>query len=149
MKRLFVIFVAVAIILTSNHCLAAMTCTPNPPESNGSGMWSQLISWTASSVDGNFTQCDLIYPVNGILAWVETDPGSTQPTASYDITLTDALGLSITVSDRSATATEFVKPTASGSAQTVPVWGKLLLDISNNSAASATGRIRLYWFGKD
>lgn len=146
---LSVLVIAFFVCFTAAPSWSAMTCTPNQPESNGAGMWSQLVSWTASSVDGNFTQCSLIYPINGILTWVETDPGSTAPTASYDVTLTDALGLSITVSDRSATATEFTKPTASGSAQAVPVWGRLLLDISNNSEASATGRIRLYWFGKD
>lgn len=109
-------------------------------------MWSQLIEWTGSGSDGNFTQCAIGYPVNGILTWVETDPGSTVPTKAYDITLTDDLGLSITVGDCDNATSAIVKPTASGTAQAVPVWGGLKLDIANNTQAAATGKIRLFWF---
>lgn len=139
-----------ALLLVPGMAFAAESvCTVNPPQNNGSGMWSQLIEWTGSGSDGNFTQCNLGYNVNGILAWVETDPGSPAPTLAYDITLTDSLGLASTVSDCDNATTVFTKPTASGTAQMVPVWGGLKLDIANNSQAAAKGKIRLYWFGKD
>jgi len=140
----------IALLLAPGMAFAAdSVCTVHAPQSNGGGMWSQTIDWTAKSTDGSFAQCSLGYPVNGILAWVETDPGGTAPTADYDITLTDERGLAITVSDRSATATEVAKPTVSGTAQMVPVWGGLKLDIANNAVHSATGKIVLYWFGME
>jgi hypothetical protein len=124
---------------------AASVCTVDAPQSNGDGMFSQLIQWTGSTVNGSFTQCDLTYPVNGVLYYVETDPGTPAPTDNYDITFTDDMGLLITVPNCDNATTEVVKPTATGTAQTVPVWGRLLLDIANNSVASAKGKIRLFW----
>ncbi len=124
---------------------AASVCTVDSPQSNGFGQFSMLIQWTANSTNGGFTQCSLGWPIDGTLLYVETDPGSTAPTNAYDITLTDELGLAMTVSNCDNATTATVKPTVSGSAQQVPVWGNLLLDIANNSVNSATGKIRLFW----
>ncbi len=139
--------VLIALLLAPGMAFAAASvCTVHAPQNNGAGMWSQLIEWTGASTNGAFTQCVLGYPVNGVLAWVETDPGSTAPTDDYDITLTDDLGLALTVSDCDNATSAIAKPTVSGSAQAVPVWGGLKLDIANNSVASASGKIRLFWF---
>ena len=46
------------------------------------------VSWSADT-DGSFTNYVLEYEVCGYVLHVTTDPGSTAPTANYDITLTD------------------------------------------------------------
>jgi hypothetical protein len=147
MKTLKIVLTVWVVLLIPAFCWAGSTiCTADPPQQWGS-MFVQRVAWTASSVDGNFTNCDLTYSVNGILAWVETIPGSPSPTASYYPVLTTATGLQITTAARSATAKEITKPTVSGSVQMTPVKGKLLLSLSGNSATSAKGVLNLYWFG--
>lgn len=146
-RKAAAILLSVALLLTPVTVFAtASVCTVGDPQANGHGMWSQLIEWTGASTNGSFTQCALGYAINGVLAWVETDPGSPAPTNEYDITLTDDLGLALTVSDCSNSTSAIKRPTASGTAQAVPVWGGLKLDIANNSEASAKGKIRLIWF---
>jgi hypothetical protein len=51
----------------------------------------------------------------------------------------------LTVSNCDNTTSAIVKPTASGTAQVVPIVGGLKLDIANNAVASAKGKIRLHW----
>ena len=150
MIRKPMILVLFALLLVPGMAFAAASvCTVDAPQSNGAGLWSQKVTWTASGSDGNFTQCNLSYAIDGLFAYVETDPGSPAPTAAYDLTFTDDMGLTYTVSDRSDTATEQTKPSLSGTAGVYPVWGRLRLDIANNSQAAATGTIRLFWFGKE
>lgn len=122
-------------------------CTVEPPQQLGA-LYVLRIDWTAASTDGSFTQCPLGYAIDGILTFVETDPGTPAPTNAYDITFTDDLGLAMTVSDCSNATTAMVKPTVSGTAQAVPVSGGLKLDIANNSVNSAKGVIRLFYFGR-
>lgn len=149
MKRKWMSLVLIALLLVPSMVFAAASsCKVDAPENNGAGLWSQKIVWTGSGSDGNFTQCNLTYAMNGLFAYVETDPGTPAPTAAYDLTFTDAMGLTYTVSDRSTSATEQTKPSLGGTASMYPVWGRLLLDISGNSEAGATGTIRLFWFGR-
>jgi hypothetical protein len=55
----------IALLLAPGMAFAAdSVCTVHAPQSNGAGMWSQLIEWTAKSTDGSFAQCSLGYPVN-------------------------------------------------------------------------------------
>lgn len=101
----------------------------------------QKISFVAHT-DGTFTSYAMTEAINGYVWMVVTDPGSTAPTASYDITLLDAQGVDImsgNLADRSATVTEQAYPT-----RIRPVNGKLTLTISNNSANGATGDVYIY-----
>jgi len=72
---------------------------------------------------------------------VETDPGSTAPTANWDLTFVDASGLDLLNSqciNRSATATERC------SADPIPLYGNVAVTITGNSVNSATITIKVY-----
>jgi len=78
-----------------------------------------------------------------------TDPGSTAPTAAYDIEILDEYSCDIfggTLHDRSATATEQAFPLL-----TAGYWNKRLITsvlsfaLSNNSVNAATGQCILYF----
>jgi len=148
MKRwtvyLSVIFISA--LLYSGIAWPAQVCSPETPQQHGN-MFVQKVSWTAAA-DGSFTGCDLLYPVNGILAWIETSPGSPTPTASYYPIFTTSSGLAISTSARSASTQEVTKPTASGTTQMVGVSGKMTMSLSGNSANGAKGTVWLYWFGE-
>lgn len=108
-----------------------------------------VVDWTGDASDG--TVPNLSMPnLYGYVIKAITNPGSTAPTANYDIALgdpedssLDALGSAL--ANRSATVTEQAYPTVSGAA--IPIWldsGTYTLSVSNNSVNSATGRIIIY-----
>lgn len=109
------------------------------------------VSWTAAA-NGSVTACQpegLTGTVYGEIYTVETDPGSTAPTADYDITLTDAAGNDVmggAIGDRSATATERAAPLLTTGVEWPAAFvGPLTVNWSNNSVDSATGTIKIYW----
>jgi len=105
------------------------------------------ISITAEGAGGDAGKVsDLVLPfaVDGLVYQVETDPGGTAPTADYDLTLTSG-GLDImggSLADRSNTLTQRAFP-ATGSQATR---GSLTLTVANQSVASATFSVRIYYF---
>jgi hypothetical protein len=116
-------------------------------------------SWTGDSTDGvvdadsasgavmttaNFTK------VRGYFAYpIITDPGSTSPTAAYDITLPDSSGLDLAgglLADRSATATQRIVPkvdTTNSIYGGTPLLSPITLTITNQSVNSATGTVTI------
>ena len=107
------------------------------------------VNWTGDASDGSVPS--LVLPAFGgrILA-LETNPGATAPTASYDIAITDGHGHDVLQgvwANRSATATEKVAVVYSGTAIHPPVvvGDTLTLALTNNSAVSATGEIDIYY----
>lgn len=108
-----------------------------------------VIDWTGDASDGTVPNLT-VKNLYGYVVKAITNPGSTAPTANYDIALgdpedssLDALGSAL--ANRHTSTTEQVYPTVSGAA--IPIWldkGDYTLSISNNSATSATGRIILY-----
>lgn len=89
---------------------------------------------------------DILIPIdiNGILLVAETDPGTTSPTAAYDLTITN-YGLDLfgaALNDRSATATEREQPTIPG----VPVKGYLTLTTANQSVSLAQFAVRIFYY---
>jgi len=108
-----------------------------------------VIEWTAET-DGSFISATT-NAINGVVALVETKPGSTAPTSLYDVTLKNNNNYDIMggkLSDRSAVITEAVVPydSVNDLYLTHPVRGPLTIDITNNSVNSATGSIIIYYF---
>lgn len=77
-----------------------------------------------------------------------TDPGTTAPTANYDITLPDVDGLDVSgaqLMDRSATVTQRAMPLVATS--TYKSWWvdtALTFTLTNNSVSAATGTLKIY-----
>jgi len=118
------------------------------------GMCQLTLSWTAAA-NGSFTSytisdAQMLKYLKGLAYQAETNPGSTAPTAAYDITITNAGGNDImggALADRSATATERAAPVlASGTEYPAAINGPLTLNITNNSVNAATGTVVLYWW---
>ena len=107
------------------------------------------VTWTADASD--FSVPSLVLPnLGGKLLALETNPGATAPTASYDIAVTDQQGHDVLQgvgANRSATATEKVAVVYSGTAIHPPVGqgDTLTMAITGNSVASATGVAVLYY----
>lgn len=113
---------------------------------NEHGRYDLLISWIGDASTGAVpaTQLTAIagdapFHIDAYLVRIITNPGSTAPTASYDITLTDEDGIDVAgglLANRSATLSEHVRDTCL-------VRGILTFTLTNNSVASATGTVRL------
>ncbi len=87
--------------------------------------------------------------MHGFLMKMITDPGTTAPTASYDIAINDSEGLDALITlgvNRHTTTTEVVYPvTASGQ---LPIFfppGTYSYALSGNSVALANGQVKLYF----
>jgi len=101
-----------------------------------------LISWVADASDGSVPTLAIIGFPGWWITKAVTKPGTTQPTAAYDITLVDVDGADIAgaaLADRSASAVEINKTL---SAQI----GKdgFTFTLLNNSVHSAFGTCRLF-----
>ena len=97
---------------------------------------------TGDSADGSFPAVYYANAVKGWIFWVKTIPGATQPTADYDITLTDQDAVDVAggaLADRSASLNQSAKPTGPG-------WinGLLTINITNNSVNSAGITVVIY-----
>ena len=87
--------------------------------------------------------------LKGFLLKVVTNPGSTAPTANYDITLLDPDGADLDAAEskllnRHTSNTEAVYPLVTGSTTPVFLLGTYTLTIANTSVNNATGRIIFY-----
>lgn len=110
------------------------------------------VDWVADAAAATIP--DLSIDLRGYVAKIITNPGSTAPTALYDITLVDpedsALDvLAGAIINRATATTEQVYPAIAGAPGTVssfPVFlaGTYTIKIANNSVNSATGRIVFY-----
>lgn len=111
-----------------------------------------VVSWTGDSSDGSFTAKTL--GLFGYLEKVVTNPGSTAPSANYDIALGDPTDsaldvLATALNNRHTSTTEQVYPRIAGTVGTVSSFkpflvGDYTLAITGNSVASATGTIEFY-----
>lgn len=157
MKRLLGVFLILWVLLWSTGVMAASTCTQGL-KCFGSGELCVLTMTWVAHTDGSFTAVNvsathLATLENHMLFLMRTDPGTTAPTAAYDITLTDAHGdiLGGMGANRSATLTESVVPKIDG---TNNLWGtapwrtSLQLGITGNSTNGGNGVIE-FWFVKE
>lgn len=127
-----------------------VTVTRKPLTSRNNRFVEKIqVDWTADAADGSLPNTSL----TGLYGWlvkVVTNPGSTAPTANYDIKLFDpddaafdaAAGLLI---DRHTTATEQVYPLIANGAVPLFFAGDYVLNITGNSVNSATGQIFFYF----
>lgn len=110
------------------------------------------IDWVGDSSDGSVPTKSV-----SLYGWVQkgiTNPGSTAPTPNYDIAFTDPEDSTLdlfanALQNRHTTTTEQVYPLIAGSPGTVSAVkvfaaGNYLFTLTNNSVASATGRLLLY-----
>lgn len=109
---------------------------------------------TADSSDGSFPSTDtssaITAAIKGMsITEVRTNPGSTAPTANYDIVLNDTDGIDLmggALANRSATASERVVPVVqTGIYGDSPVDGAITLAITNNSVNSATLTVKVFF----
>lgn len=104
------------------------------------------ISWTAHT-DGTFTATSI--DLAGFVLKVVTNPGSTAPTANYDIAFNDPDDSSFDamgglLANRHTSNTEHVYPYVTAAITPVFLAGTYQLAITNNSVNGATGQIILY-----
>jgi len=108
-------------------------------------------SWTGDASGGAVTATASESNIDGFVFLVVTNPGSTAPTPSYDITLTDADGVDIMggkLADRSATASEQEIPKVGSGLGSRFVSGTLTLNITNQSVNSATGTVLVFIYNE-
>jgi hypothetical protein len=126
---------------------AAGTCTVTYPSTYSTSIQKVLVSCTADSSAATYPNATVIAK-RGWIFLAETNPGSTAPTAAYDIVVNntnDADVMSGALGDRSASATERAVPAKSG-------WvdgGALTVVTSNNSVNSATFTLTLWIWIQD
>lgn len=116
------------------------------------------INWTAAS-DGSVTATDfpddVMWKVGGsYLFLIDTIPGTTQPTDSYGITITNSDSLDILNGALAGLSASEAQRTVPKQDTRQALYGPVLTDpdsmkfnIANNSVDSATGTVRLYCTG--
>lgn len=157
MKRLLGVFLVLVVLLWATGAMAASSCTQTLKCFGDGNLCVLTMAWTAHT-DGSFTAVNvgathLTTLAPYLLFLMRTDPGSTQPQALYDITLTDAHGdiLGGMGANRSATVTESVVPKIDGINNlwgTAPWRTSLQLAITGNNVNGAVGVIE-FWFVKE
>ena len=106
------------------------------------------ISWVADAAAATVPNTD--FSLCGTIERMVTNPGSTAPTANYDISLTDEDGIKLdglTLENRHTTNTEQVILNIAGSAggfQQVTYCGIVTFALSGNSVNSATGTLTIF-----
>ncbi len=156
MKRLLSVLVILGLVFglcAQAHAVKATTVTKTDITNAQRGMKRVVltITWTADdgSPDAAVTSASLDPGTYGIKGWywyqTETDPGSTAPTAAYDIAVTDEAGVDVSgglLANRSATDSERVNMgiQANGFPVIRNTWTWAL---TNNTDANATGTCTL------
>ena len=143
MKKIKALILTILFVLCTSLTYAAST---------GTAVWSvdrttvpgiviyKAVCTEAATASSPATYNASDYEINGIIIKVETDPGSTAPTANYDIVLNDELGADVMegeLANRSATATQFVRTAVSVAGPLTPV-------VSNQAVNSATFTIYIH-----
>lgn len=110
MKRLWLALVFVVAGAANAFGAGTVTLLGTPDTVEGQDVTIYTYTMTADAADGSYP-ATASYPINGWIIRVETNPGSTAPTALWDLTLLDQDGLDVmggVLANRSATATEHV-----------------------------------------
>jgi hypothetical protein len=155
MKKTFLILLALTLIPTMVFAAAGSWGTPVPLiVADGGAFKTWSITFTASADNGTIpnyttTATDQKFMKGYWLFYVETDPGSTGPTADYDIVINSASGYDImggALADRSATVTQRAFADLSNIKHSPPIDGALTVAVSNTTANSATCTIKFWLF---
>lgn len=151
MKRvLFALAILAALLPASLWGAAAGTCTQTFSEvysaSGPTPIGVLTFTCTASADDASYPSTATSQTITDQIAGryiieARTNPGSTAPTANYDIVLNDTDGIDLMggmLANRSATASEAAQPAiASGVYWPRPIDGALTIAITNNAVNSA------------
>ena len=149
-KRLLFAFLLCLIIPSMSLAVGTVTPTTKYQSVAGSGygLTQITLAWTADAAAGTVPSTDFV--LCGTIQRMVTNPGTTAPTASYDISLTDADGIRLdatTLDNRHTTTTEQVILNIAGSAggfQQMTHCGTVTFALSGNSVNSATGTLIIY-----
>lgn len=148
------ILIMAATFLLAGHVFAAGSVTQKLDKYPNANMRVLTFSWTGDAANGTVPSTATSTAITADIAgWyvyaIETNPGTTAPTASYDIVINDAESLDIAggmLANRSATATEKITPRLDS---TYSIFGGVLVDtavtlvITNQNVVSATGTVKL------
>ena len=154
MKILKGLLIIAFIVLFGGQVFDDGSCKVKVDKYPNANMRVLTFSWTGDAGTGAVPDTTTSATETGdILGWyvytIETNPGTTPPTPSYDIVVNDAEGLDISggmLADRSDTDTEKIIPRLD---TTYSIFGGVLIDgaltlkITNQTDLSATGTVKL------
>lgn len=103
---------------------------------------------TFSASGGGLESTPTDWDINGLLLAVETDPGATAPTDDYDLYLYNDRGRDVmggALLNRDTANTEITEPYIDSQYVTVPVQGKLWLQVANQAVNSAIVVIKIFF----
>jgi hypothetical protein len=126
----------------------SITRVPLRAPNGGKVIEKVKIDWVADGTDATVPNTS-IPGLYGFLVKVITNPGSTAPTANYDIALLDPddSGIDATatlLNNRHTTSSEQVYPLISGAATPIFLAGDYTFNLTNNAVNSANGQVILY-----
>ncbi len=152
MKKVFMVIVL--LFLFCSQAIAAGTVTEGKSTFLDGKMVLLKFHCVGDSSNGTFPATSSAIATGGYITRVIVDPGSTAPTALYDITVTDETGADVMVgllTNLSASVTKEVEPYYSDLAiyGDKPFAVGLTLTISNNSVASAIVDVYIFVRLKD
>ena len=145
MKKLFLTLFATLFLLVSASSVMADESIVWTKVGKGS---LKVITgtWVTAS-NGLFTAALFDHSISGTIMVVETNP-DTAPTPAYDITLTNAGGIDVmggALANLDASDTERTQALLNGNYGIATVYGRLTLNITNNSVNGASGTIKIYF----
>lgn len=147
MKRLFIILT----ICLLGPIMAAHAAVTISAESVTDVGPMSIYECTITHATTAGTTAVMTYPINGLIDSVESNPGSTAPTALYDLSLEDDWGLDVmgtALNNLSATVTETNKPYVNSVRGNAPTKGLHTITSSGNTAVGATVQLRIKYFRK-
>lgn len=153
MKRLLLIAPVIAALIVPSIGWSAGSCTQSLASTANTNVKVVTFTCTGDSSDGTIPSTDtsaaITTAISGFyLTEVRTNPGTTAPTALYDVVINDTDGIDLmggTLVDRSATVSQAAIPAPiSGIYGARPIDGALTLVITNNSVNSAGIVLKLF-----
>ena len=145
MKKLFLsLFLAVFMLVSATSAMAVESIDWTK---TGKGSLKVITGTWVTATNGSFTAALFGHSISGMIMVVETNP-DTSPTPAYDITLTNTGGIDVmggALTNLDASDTERTQALLNGNYGIATVYGRLTLNITNNSVNSASGTIKIYF----
>ncbi len=143
MKKLLAILLGLGLLTVAPMAFAADDSITQSLQGGPTYMVLKMAWGTDGS--GDFTAVDTIYPIDGMVMLIETNPGTAAPTDNYDITLRNTNGIDIcgdsgaagseaedgACANRDTTVSEETLVLLNGNYGMITVYGVLTLDILN------------------
>ena len=147
MKRLL-LFIAILIFLLIPISLRAAGTVVITDKKVSKDVTEVTFTWIADASAHTVPDTSTTNEYNGYIVLAVINPGSTSPTADYDVDIDNADGADTfgeALEDLSATLSEIRLPKPDGT-NFAPCWvsGKLTFQLSGNSVNSANGVVKIY-----